>query len=157
MSRPLRVPPVLSVSLHGWPRLAFAGDARPLGLRHGLALLAYLLCSGKRVARERAAALLWPAADARPARARLRRLVYALNAGCGTGRVGSGGEGLCGVPDAVRGECDVLRTQAQARAQIAPRGGDGSTGALLAPGAEGLLEGFDTGSAAFDDWLAQQR
>ncbi|WP_202841445.1 alpha/beta fold hydrolase [Luteimonas saliphila] len=157
MSRPFRVPPVLTVSLHGWPRLACAGVGRALGLRHGLALLAYLLCSGQRVARERAAALLWPAADARTARTRLRRLVYALNAGCGAEVVAADGEALWIDTDAVRIECDVLRAQAQARAQIAPQGDGEATDALLAPGAEGLLEGFDSGSAAFDEWLAQQR
>lgn len=165
MSRPCTVPRSVQLWLHGWPRVEVAGCAVPVGLKYGLALLAYLALSGRHVSRLHVATLLWPEADTATARARLRRLVYALNDACGTDLVSGDADAVWLDTAQLDLQCDVLQVRAQAQAQIAPTADDPLDSshppvpaqALLADNASAVLEGFSVESCGFQDWLQQQR
>ena len=68
----------IQLRLLGFPE--FRGDGPPieLALRKAAALVIYLAEAGGPVARDVAATLLWPEADAQAARARLRRTLYKI-------------------------------------------------------------------------------
>lgn len=159
MSRPSAVPRELSLRMHAWPCVSLAGREVPIGLKNGLALLAYLAMDGNRVSRQRMAMLLWPGADAATSRTRLRRLVYAFNGQCGAEIVRGDADALWIDAEAWRLECDVLDAQAQARALASPSGtaAGASAEALLHADAHRLLDGFAIESAEFEHWLVAQR
>ena len=62
----------------GFPEFRLNGRRVELALRKAAALLIYLAEAGGPVAREVAAALLWPEADEEAARARLRRTLHKI-------------------------------------------------------------------------------
>ncbi|KAF1716117.1 alpha/beta fold hydrolase [Pseudoxanthomonas wuyuanensis] len=159
MSRPCAVPHPVLLRLHGWPRVEVAGRPLAIGLKYGLALLAYLAMRGQPASRLHAATLLWPDVDSATSRTRLRRLVYALNEACGIELVSGDADKLWLDAAHLDLQCDVLQARAQAQAQIAPADDVPSapTQALLADDAHALLEGFSVESCGFQDWLQQQR
>lgn len=73
----------LQFRLLGFPEFRLDGRPVELALRKAAALLIYLAEAGGPVAREVAAALLWPEADAEAARARLRRTLYKIRVAYG--------------------------------------------------------------------------
>lgn len=160
MDRPLAVPCRVALSLHAWPRVSVDGVGVPLGLKYGLALLAYLSLVRRRASRLHLATLLWPEAPEGVARTRLRRLAYAVNDACGA-------EVVAGEPDTlwiderlVRLECDVLAVQSLAQAwggPSEPASAMPPSGAMLGPDAHRLLEGFHVESCDYQDWMTQQR
>lgn len=66
----------LKLRLLGFPEFSLNGRPIELALRKAAALVIYLAEAGGPVARDVAATLLWPEADAEAARARLRRTLY---------------------------------------------------------------------------------
>src|SRR5205814_409372 len=68
----------VSLSLLGPPRLELGGRAVSVDTRKAVALVAYLATSGRAVARDEVAALLWPESDHSRARAALRRTLSSL-------------------------------------------------------------------------------
>jgi pimeloyl-ACP methyl ester carboxylesterase/DNA-binding SARP family transcriptional activator len=160
MDRPFAVPHRVALSLHTWPQVSVAGAAVSLGLKYGLALLAYLALVRRRASRLHLATLLWPDAAEAVARTRLRRLVYAVNEACGV-------EVLAGAPDTlwidearVRLDCDVLGVQALAQRWMGSSPATATEAppeALFGHDAHRLLEGFWLDSCGYQDWIAQQR
>jgi len=73
----------LHLTLLGSPRIVVDGRALLLRERRALCLLAWLAELGRPASREEAATLLWPGANAETGRARLRRLIYRINAAAG--------------------------------------------------------------------------
>ena len=69
---------VLSVRTFGFPEIRYDDKLRPLALRKGLALLAYLADAKGPVGRDVVATLLWPESPEDVVRARLRRLLHRL-------------------------------------------------------------------------------
>jgi DNA-binding SARP family transcriptional activator len=67
----------------GFPELGIEGRPSKLALRKAIALLVYLAEANGPVAREVAAALLWPETDPETARARLRRMLHRIETGFG--------------------------------------------------------------------------
>lgn len=160
MSRPRAVPCPVLLRLQGWPRVELAGSPMPIGLKYGLALLAYLALRGQHASRLHVATLLWPEVDSITSRTRLRRLVYALNDACGIELVSGDADKLWLDAAQLDLQCDVLQARTQAQAQIAPDAGASAeppVQALLADDAHTLLEGFAVESCGFQDWLQQQR
>ncbi|TGQ64174.1 alpha/beta fold hydrolase [Mesorhizobium sp. M00.F.Ca.ET.186.01.1.1] len=68
----------LQLRLLGFPEFRVDGRRIELALRKAAALVIYLAEAGGPVARDVAATLLWPEADAEAARARLRRTLYKI-------------------------------------------------------------------------------
>ncbi|WP_348648970.1 alpha/beta fold hydrolase [Mesorhizobium sp. NZP2077] len=69
---------MIQLRLLGFPEFRLNGRSVELALRKAAALVIYLAEAGGPVAREVAATLLWPEADAEAARARLRRTLYKI-------------------------------------------------------------------------------
>jgi DNA-binding SARP family transcriptional activator/pimeloyl-ACP methyl ester carboxylesterase len=69
---------LIQLRLLGFPEFRLNGRPIELALRKAAALVIYLAEAGGPVAREVAATLLWPEADAEAARARLRRTLYKI-------------------------------------------------------------------------------
>ena len=150
----------LALRLLGEP--AFVASARcvPIALQRGAALLALLATSMGALPREQLVALLWPDADAGVARARLRRLVYRLEALAGRALFDARADRIALRRDGLR--IDLAEFQRAARAAVA--GVAEPAGAALdavevwvAHAAQPLLDGVAFGSPTFDDWLHGQR
>lgn len=160
MDRPFAVPHRVTLSLHTWPQVSVQGMGVTLGLKYGLALLAYLALVRRRSSRLHLATLLWPDVAESVARTRLRRLVYAVNEACGA-------EVVAGEPDIlwidekrVQLDCDVLAVQVLARQWIGSSEAvptEPVADALFGSDAHRLLEGFWLDSCGYQDWIAQQR
>ncbi|RVA21201.1 SARP family transcriptional regulator, partial [Mesorhizobium sp. M7D.F.Ca.US.004.03.1.1] len=69
---------LIQLRLLGFPEFRLNGRPIELALRKAAALVIYLAEAGGPVARDVAATLLWPEADAEAARARLRRTLYKI-------------------------------------------------------------------------------
>lgn len=69
---------LIQLRLLGFPEFRLDGRRIELALRKAAALVIYLAEAGGPVARDVAATLLWPEADAEAARARLRRTLYKI-------------------------------------------------------------------------------
>ncbi len=67
----------------GPPRLEHVGRPAEFNLRKALALLVYLAVTGRPQSRDTLATLLWPDANQREARARLRRTLHRLREALG--------------------------------------------------------------------------
>ncbi|NPU66642.1 alpha/beta fold hydrolase [Bradyrhizobium sp. 83012] len=74
-----------SVRTFGFPEIRRDGEACPLPLRKGVALLVYLAEAKGAVAREFVATMLWPDSPDEVARARLRRLLHRIQLTLGDG------------------------------------------------------------------------
>ena len=134
------------LALHAYPQITIDGRPRPLKLKPGLALLAYLYRRGRPVGRDVLAALLWPDAPAGRGRARLRRLVHEMHGTLGHAVIAGDVDALwlAGTVDS-----DLQRTRAAIESADAA--------VLCEPQAAGLLEGFTLDSDAFADWLDSER
>jgi DNA-binding SARP family transcriptional activator len=73
------------IRLLGPPAILRDGARAPIDTRKAIALLAYLVRSGRPISRDHLAALLWPDADQTRARSALRRTLSSLNAALGSG------------------------------------------------------------------------
>ena len=74
---------LIQLRLLGFPEFRLDGRRIELALRKAAALVIYLAEAGGPVARDVAATLLWPEADAEAARARLRRTLYKIRVAFG--------------------------------------------------------------------------
>jgi DNA-binding SARP family transcriptional activator/pimeloyl-ACP methyl ester carboxylesterase len=131
-----------SVHLLGYPQLRRDGAVVELGLRKGLALIAYLAEARAPVARDALCALLWPEMAAEAGRARLRRTVHKLRA--------TAGEAL------IEADRDTLHLAA-ADTDTSAFEHAASAGALAQAAAAyeaDFLDGFAVpGCPAFDEWM----
>lgn len=159
MSPLLPVPralPVLDLQLHAYPAVRVDGVARPLTLKRGLALLAYLAEAGRPVGRLQLATLLWPEADEALGRGRLRRLLHETHGLLGFEGVLAEGDALRLVP----ATSDLQRVRESARLLL-DAGASGATAddleRLLAPEASLVLDGFEIDSEPHADWLRAHR
>lgn len=154
--------PAVHLQLHGYPAVVRQGNPLALRLKGALALLAYLAEQPRPVGRETLAALLWPDADARLGRTRLRRLVHELHQAAGTTLIEGDADTLALAPgwtsdlQATRGALGTLARRLDA-VPLDERTLQGLARPLLHPQAGELLHGFSLGTEAFDDWLVGQR
>lgn len=139
----------LDLKLFGYPRFSLDGRDAPVGLRKGLALLAFLAEAKAPVSRERIAELLWPEADPQAGRARLRRTLYNMRSAAGADLIASDRDALRVVPDlavsidvqAFETACDKDDFAAAAQLYTAD-----------------FLAGFSAGDGSeFDDWAFYRR
>src|SRR4051812_28693899 len=84
----------LTFRLLGFPEFRLNGRRVELALRKAAALLIYLAEAGGPVAREVAAALLWPETDEEAARARLRRTLHKIRITFGSQVIAAAGPSL---------------------------------------------------------------
>lgn len=151
-------PAPLQLSLFGGARLARGGERLALGVRRGIALLAYLALLEAPMQREHAATLLWPESNGSAGRTRLRRLLYQIEDICGRDLFDTHGGLLALQPGVLR--TDVQEFRRVARLLV----GGGVPGLQLDAVADlaraacpRLLDGLDFGSDAFDDWVQMTR
>lgn len=152
--------PLIELRLRAYPVVLIDGQAAPLALKRGLALLAVLAELGRKVARSQLGDMLWPDAAADIGRARLRRLVHETNQALGVDAIVGDGDALWPAGEAARLVSDVERTRRFARQGVTSPSDAQSREALedlLQPDAHQVLEGFDFGADTFDAWLAQRR
>ncbi|WP_280156069.1 alpha/beta hydrolase [Piscinibacter sp. XHJ-5] len=155
----MRTPSVLhrlDLRLHAYPAVRVDGVEAPLKLKRGLALLAHLAELSRKVSRAQLAALLWPDAGPAVGRTRLRRLVHQVQAVCGAELIAGDADALWLDTARVHVDSDVQRVRAAAQALLSGAGVPGLD-VLLAPDADGLLDGFGIGSDVFDGWLEPRR
>jgi pimeloyl-ACP methyl ester carboxylesterase/DNA-binding SARP family transcriptional activator len=145
----------LQLQLHAYPRIVVGGSAQPVRLKRGLALLALLADARAPLGRQHLAERLWPDADARTGRGRLRRLVHELGGLVGHSLVVADADTLALAPgcsvdllDTGRAIEAVLRAASLAAAPL---------DRLLAPGSEAVLAGFEIDAEAFGEWLGARR
>lgn len=147
--------PELELQVFGPPRVVVQGRSEHLSLKRAAALLAYLAFNPGPVPRSHLAALLWPDAGEAQGRARLRRLVYAIEEALGAKLVASSGDGLSLVAPAI--ETDALRFARFARGAVAAASFDpdlaNDARQWVERARRPLLQGVGFGSQGFDDWL----
>ena len=150
-----RASPVLELQVFGVPTVIVDGLPVALALQRGVALLAYLGLNSGPVPRAHLAALLWPGVDESRGRARLRRLVYTVEAALGRKVVAADDVALWLQPGAVA--IDALRFERFARQAVsAPDFGDDVVAEArqwLARARRPLLQGLAFDAEAFDDWV----
>jgi pimeloyl-ACP methyl ester carboxylesterase/DNA-binding SARP family transcriptional activator len=154
---PTGAPTPIELCASGYPELRAAGQAIPLKLKRGLALLVVLSELGRKVARSRLAELLWPDASLDIGRARLRRLCHEVNGVLGLDLLAGDGDALwlAGGLD-----CDVARVRATALQVLAAperAAAQATLQRLCAPQAPGLLDGFELESDSFMAWRDSRR
>jgi len=147
----------------GPPRLERDGRPVELNLRRALALLVYLAVTGRPQGRDTLAGLLWPEADDREARARLRRTLHLVAEALGAGVVLVDGDRLC-----LSAEADV-RVDARTFERRAAAGLGSGSGVpdpeqvehlrrAAALYADDFLAGFTLpDSVAWDEWQFLER
>lgn len=149
--------PAVHLRLHAYPAVTVGGTPAPLRLKRALALLALLAeQAGQPVGRQELAALLWPDADATTGRGRLRRLVHELHGALRRDLVQGDNDALwlpAGCASDLRSTRAAIDTVLMAPA-AAPAA---AVAALLQPGSDGLLAGFELDAEGFADWLAHRR
>mgnify|MGYP001764862720 CR=1 FL=1 len=145
----------LRLELFGGPRLVrVTGQAIPFAGRKGLAILVYLSrCKGMCAPRDRLADLLWSDRDGDHARNSLRQSLVVLR------REMSGD-----IPDLIRADREmlsldagVLDVDAESFGRLVATGRDADIRAALDLCTAPFLEGFLSGSAAFDRWADSER
>ncbi|MBZ9675645.1 alpha/beta fold hydrolase [Mesorhizobium sp. ES1-1] len=112
----------LELRLLGFPQFRLDGRRVELALRKAAALLIHLAEAGGPIARDVAATLLWPEADADAARARLRRTLYKIRMAFGCEIIAAGAASLALAPSlsveidagAFERACDAGRFEAAA-------------------------------------------
>ena len=103
----------VTVRLLGPPAIERDGRPAPVDTRKAIALLAYLVASGRPQSRDHLATLLWPHADQTRSRSALRRTLSALNAALGGAGLRIERESLAFVGGGVDVDLDTFRTAAQ--------------------------------------------
>lgn len=141
----------IELQLLAYPRLLIDGRPAELRLKRGLALLALLAEAQRPLSRALAAALLWPDADDRTARSRLRRLMHEVNQQLDHELI-AGDADMLQLGGALSCDLHALRRIAH-DADVAAS----QAGLLLQPGAHQLLTGFVLDSDSFSDWLDSRR
>jgi DNA-binding SARP family transcriptional activator len=132
----------------GFPEFRIDGRAGHLALRKAVALLTYLADADGPVARDTMATLLWSDCDRETALARLRRLLYRIEAALGTTLLDADRIALRWAP-AVQ---VVIDSRAFERA-----GDAGDFEEAQRTYRNDFLEGFQSGSAGFDQWAFHRR
>jgi pimeloyl-ACP methyl ester carboxylesterase/DNA-binding SARP family transcriptional activator len=146
----------LDLLLHAYPAVRVAGEARPLKLKRGLALLAYLAEMGRPVSRLQVATLLWPEAGEALGRGRLRRLLHETHSVLGIEAVRTDGDTVALAPATsdLKRVCDSARVLLD----IGPAGATADDiEAVLAPESGLVLDGFEIDSEPYAEWLGRHR
>ncbi len=157
-------PPPVDVQLLGPVSVRVEGAPLDVDTRKAVALLAYLVASGRPASRDVLAALLWPEADETSARGALRRTLSVLNAALGPGRLTIDRSAVAIDPGVVASDLGAFRA-ALARAR-AHRHDSGEScrrcraalraAAVLDRGT--FMDGFALrDSEPFDEWLLAER
>lgn len=151
----------ISAALLGPPRLMREGNPVPVNTRKAIALLTYLVLTGRRHTRETLAALFWPEYDQAHARGTLRNTLYELNKALGGAGLDINREDIGFAPDE-RLTVDVI----EFRERIDERLGHGHPPAEVCGDCldglsqavelyrDNLLAGFNVdASPEFEQWL----
>ncbi len=138
----------LELQTLGFPELRIGGRAGVLSLRKALALLIYLAEAKGAVAREAAATLLWPNADAQTARTRLRRLLHRIEVAVGDRIIDAD-------RFALRLSASVTLHLDSQRFETSCDSGDFTAASRIYRG--DFLVGFLLESQEFDDWAFYRR
>src|SRR5215216_2877619 len=102
----------LEIALLGSPEIKLDGKPIKTDRRKAVALLAYLVVTGKAYTRDQLAALLWPDYDHAAAFAYLRRTLWELNNILGDGRIEANREIVAFKQDSdLWSDTDVLQTR----------------------------------------------
>ncbi len=150
----------VDVRCKGYPGIWIDGQARPLKLKRGLALVVYLSELSRPVARNQLADTLWPDAAPDTARARLRRLCHEVNGVLGLDLVVGDADALWldGVAEGPVSDVERIRQGAQ---QLLATPNEArsreSLELLLASDSHRLLDGFELDSDVFHAWLDVRR
>jgi DNA-binding SARP family transcriptional activator/pimeloyl-ACP methyl ester carboxylesterase len=149
----------LQLILFGHPRLECHGHPLALGLRKGLALLAYLAIAGRPVSRDLLAELLWPETPAGDGRASLRRTLHRMQQRLGTGVFHGTPDTIALAPEVVAATDAVAFRRHLARSRSAAD--DPASLTLLRQAASLYRDDFLAGFAIpdcpdFEEWQVQQ-
>lgn len=147
--------PAVHLRLHAYPLVTVGGTPVPLRLKRALALLALLADGGRPLGRQGLATLLWPDADAVTGRGRLRRLVHELHGVLQRELVQGDADALWLAPGCTS-DLQATRAAIAAVLQASPAPAP-AVAALLQPGSDGVLAGFELDAEGFADWLAASR
>jgi pimeloyl-ACP methyl ester carboxylesterase/DNA-binding SARP family transcriptional activator len=150
----------LDLRLAAYPEVWLGGRPATLKLKRGLAALAYLAETGRKVSRDRLAELLWPDTESATGRTRLRRLCHEVNGALAMDLLKGDTDAVWLAPEGGAVASDVGRVRAAAMQMLtAPDRAEAraSLDLLCAPRATSVLDGFSIDSDVFEAWLSAHR
>jgi predicted ATPase/DNA-binding SARP family transcriptional activator len=149
--------PILEISLLGPPTILLDGVTFDTDRRKAIALLAYLIATGKHQMREHLATLLWPDYNRDSAFAYLRRTFFELNQGLGKGWIVTD-RLTAGINPSAELSSDVFVFETEMAAARMEKDRAPHLEAAVVQYKGEFMEGFflqDT--EPYEDWLRQQR
>jgi predicted ATPase/DNA-binding SARP family transcriptional activator/tetratricopeptide (TPR) repeat protein len=149
--------PELTISLLGHPKILIDGEIFDTDRRKAIALLAYLIVTGKPQPRDHLAAFFWPDYNRDSAFAYLRRTLYELNKRLGKGWIETDRH-MAGFVSSTEILCDLAVFETELAAARLAKDPISHLEAALAQYKGEFMEGFFLQDAEpFEDWLRQHR